>query len=133
MTDEIYNAFKNYVTNLESFRFESQSQDQFRKLKAAAQREEYYKLAEEAFKALEVALTPNVGRDLDNFREEVSELLSMELLRRYYYQRGAIIFNIARDKEINEATRVLSDKSEYRDMLNGTILTHAGDKRMSGN
>ena len=96
-----------------------------------AQREEYYKLAEETFKELEVLLTPNATRDLEIFREEVSELLSMELLRRYYFQRGAIIFNIGRDKEIKEASKVLSNKSEYRDMLNGTVLTHAGDKRMS--
>lgn len=131
ITDDIYNAFKEYVSNLEDFRYESQSQEQFRKLKSVAQREEYYKLAEETFKELEVLLTPNATRDLEIFREEVSELLSMELLRRYYFQRGAIIFNIGRDKEIKEASNVLANKSEYRDMLNGTVLTHAGDKRMS--
>jgi carboxyl-terminal processing protease len=129
ISDAVFAEFKEYVAGLKDFKYESQSQDQLRKLKAAAQREEYYELAESAFKELELALEPNAVRDLDRSREEVSEVLAMEILRRYYYQKGAILHNITKDKEIKEAVRVLGNKSEYRDMLNGTILTHAGDKR----
>jgi carboxyl-terminal processing protease len=66
---------------------------------------------------------------LDLFKPEISELLSLELVRRYYYQKGAILLNLKTDKEVAKAIETLSKKDEYNGMLNGTILTHAGDKR----
>lgn len=131
MSDQIYNEFIDFVTNLEGFEYESRSQEYFNKLKASAQREEYYELAMDSFKELELALTPDVGRDLKLFKEEISEFLSLELIRRYHHQRGAIIFNSTRDKDIKAAASALADYSTYKQMLNGTVLTHAGDKRMS--
>ena len=83
----------------------------------------------EAFDRLELVLTPKVDRSLKHAKDEVSEMLAMEILRRYYYQKGAIIYNLQSDNEINLAKETLSDKTKYNGMLNGTVLTHAGDRR----
>lgn len=129
VSDELYRKFIGYVKGLEDFRFESESNDQFKKLKSAAQKEEYYELGEEAFAELEKILTPNVERSLELARDEVSELLAMELMRRYYYQSGAILYNLRFDKEVAKAVATLNDAAAYRGMLQGSILTHAGDRR----
>src|SRR5690554_2498642 len=129
VSDELYRKFIGYVKGLEDFRYESESNDQFKKLKSAAQKEEYYELGEEAFAELEKILTPNVERSLELARDEVSELLAMELMRRYYYQSGAILYNLRFDKEVAKAVATLNDAAAYRGMLQGSILTHAGDRR----
>ncbi|TCO11000.1 S41 family peptidase [Natronoflexus pectinivorans] len=133
ISDDLYADFISYVTGLEDFRYESQSQNQFRKLKESAEREGYFDVNKELFSAMEENLRPDVARDLGTFREEVEELLAMELLRRFYYQRGAIVHNLKTDNEVAKAKEILSNPAKYNDMLNGTILTHAGDKRGSRN
>jgi carboxyl-terminal processing protease len=129
ITDEIYNDFTDYVNDLEDFEYDSESNDLFQKLKKAAEEEEYYEMGEEAFSELEKVLKPNVTRSLTIAKDEVSELLAMELVRRYYYQRGAILYNLRFDEEIDTAVETLGNSAEYHGMLNGTVLTHAGDRR----
>jgi len=129
VTDEIYEGFKEYVVSLPNFRYQSESQDMLKKLREMAKRERYYENSEEAFSLLEQCLTPNVGRDLDIFKSEVSELLGAELMRRYFYQKGSILFSLKDDNEIKQAVEILADREKYFGMLNGTVLTHAGDKR----
>ena len=129
VSDELYNYFKEYITDLEDFRYESESNNLFKKLKKAAEKEAYYELGEEAFSELENVLTPDVSRSLTTAKDEVEELLAMELIRRYYYQRGAILYNLRFDTEIDTAVETLENTAKYQGMLNGTVLTHAGDTR----
>jgi carboxyl-terminal processing protease len=132
ITNEIYNEFKKYVVSLTDFKYQSESQDMLKKLKETAKRERYFDNSEEALNSLEKSLTPNVERDLDIFRDEVSELLGQELVRRYYFQKGGFLYSLKNDKEVEKAIEILTDKDKYNSMLNGEILTHAGDKREIG-
>jgi carboxyl-terminal processing protease len=129
ITDEIFTDFKQYVSGLKNFKYESESESLLNKLKETAKEEEYYELNRKLFDEMEEQLHANVGRDMDNFRDEVENLIAIELMRRYYYQKGAILYNLQDDKEVETAMNVFGDMPKYTDMLNGTILTHAGDKR----
>src|SRR5690554_385932 len=131
ISNELYSDFKDFVSNLEKFKYESESENIFDKLKKTAQKEEYYEVNKELFDKMEEQMHPSVERDMDVFKEEISELLAMELSRRYYYQEGAILYSLQSDKEVEKAMELFSDMQKYSGMLNGTILTHAGDKRMS--
>lgn len=128
ITDEIYEDFTNYVVSLPNFRYQSDSQEMLKKLKETAKRERYYDISEESLKALEICLTPDVRRDMEIFKSDVCEMLGIELVRRYYYQKGAILYSIKDDKEIMQSLELLTDKDKYDGMLNGAILTHAGDR-----
>ncbi|MDG5799357.1 S41 family peptidase [Marinilabiliaceae bacterium ANBcel2] len=130
--DETYEQFIAYVKNLEDFTYTSRSNELYRQLKNAAKNEEYYTIDEKAFEEIEELLKPNAERSLDIFSEEVKNLLTMELLTRYYHQEGSILHSIENDEEIHRAVEVLNDSETYQNMLNGTIPTHAGDKRMGG-
>ncbi len=129
ISEELYKNFIAYVTKLEDFKYDSESNNLFQKLKEAAEKEAYFELGEEAFSELEGVLKPNVSRSLTIAKAEVSELLAMELVRRYYYQRGAILYNLRFDEEIGKAVETLGNSAEYNGMLNGTVLSHAGDRR----
>ncbi len=124
-----YESFKTYVGSLKDFKYKTESQDLLVKLKAASKRDGYYDHNEEALANLEKQLAPDIKRDLDLFESEITELLSIEIVRRYYYQKGAIIHNLSSDKEVALTIEALRKKDDYLGMLKGTILTHAGDKR----
>lgn len=129
LTDDIYNAFKAYVKTREDFKYESLSQDKLKDLIKIAKREDYYDAASEEFKKLEEMLKLDVEKDLNLFQEEIRELISMEIMKRYYYQKGAIKVSLKRDNELDEAKLLLKDMTQYDGLLTGQVLSHAGDKR----
>lgn len=131
LEESTFNNFKKFVLDRPNFQYKSRSQELLRKLKETAQTEEYYKLAEKEFLALEGVLRLDVSKDLDLFSAQVKELLSLEIMRRYYYQKGAIVQGLSDDKELNSAIKALENPENYTGLLNGTVLSHAGDKRMS--
>jgi carboxyl-terminal processing protease len=129
ITDAFYSDFKNYVTALEGFKYQSESMEQFEKLEEAAKEEGYFDTASEVFNQLKKTLELDVARDLDNFRDEVEVLLGTELVKRYYFQAGAIQFNLQDDEVLKMAQETINDEQKYQGLLNGTVLSHAGDKR----
>ncbi len=129
ITDAFYSDFKNYVTALEGFKYQSESMEQFEKLEEAAKEEGYFDTAGDVFTQLKKTLELDVARDLDNFRDEVEVLLGTELVKRYYFQAGAIQFNLQDDEVLKIAQETINDGQKYHGLLNGTVLSHAGDKR----
>ncbi len=129
INDDIYNEFKKYVASLKDFKYESATHEELQKLIKIAKQEKYYNKSKEEFEQLESLLSLNVQKDLDVYRKEISRLLANEILKRYYYQEGALKYSLNHDKEVEKAIEILNDKKEYDGMLDGTILSHAGDKR----
>ena len=66
----------------------------------------------------EACLNHDLDRDLETFHDEIAELLSIEIVKRYYYQKGEIIESIKNDKDLKEACRILGNKSRYDEILN---------------
>ena len=129
ITDEIFEDFKQFVAAKKDFKYKSATQEALKKLMETAKKEDYYEKSKTEFSALEKLLDLDVQKDMDIFKEEISELLGNEIVKRYYYQKGAIKFSLQKDKELDEALKVLGNSSEYNGILNGTVLSHAGDKR----
>ena len=129
ISDETYEEFKKFVAAKKDFRYESATQDALKKLLKTAKREDYYSKAEGEFKKLEELLTLDVQKDLDIFKTDIKGLLADEIVKRYHYQKGSIKLSLKDDKELLKAIEVLNDASEYNGILNGTVLSHAGDKR----
>ena len=65
-------------------------------------------------------LESNKEDDLNKFSSEIIELLTGEIVSRYYYQKGRIIANLQFDKDVKEAIGVLQDKKRYDNILAGT-------------
>jgi len=129
LTDAIYDEFKAYVKAREDFKYESRSQDKLKDLIKIAKREDYYDAASDEFKKLEAVLKLDVEKDLNLFQDEIKEIMSMEIVKRYYYQKGAVKVSLKKDKELDESILLLKDMTQYDGLLTGQVISHAGDKR----
>ena len=73
--------------------------------------------AQDEFNALENKLQYDLKNDLDVFRKDLERVLAMEIVTRYYYQRGSVVQNMKTDKFIDEAVNVLNDGARYSAIL----------------
>lgn len=131
VTDQVYDAFKEFVASKKDFTYESKTQDLFKKLKETATREDYYNSAKQEFEHLEKVIALDVKKDMELFKSDIRELLGMEIVKRYYYQRGFHIYSLRNDKELDAAKKLFANpQGEYKGLLSGLIPSHAGDKRV---
>ena len=73
--------------------------------------------AKEEFEALEKKLTHNLDKDLDYFASQIKDLISIEIVKRYYFQRGAIVQQLKSDEVLEKAIGILKDKAAYDKIL----------------
>ncbi len=124
LSDEDLDEFKHLVLSRE-FHYETRSEESLKKLIETAKREKYYELAQDEFSALEITLAHNNEKDLNNFSEEIKQLLKEEIAVRYYYQKGRIRASISKDKEVDKAIEVLGQIELYFSTLNEPAPIHA--------
>lgn len=117
LTNEDYDAFKEYVKS-KNFKYDIQSERVLSDLKELAEFEGYLDDSTKVqFSELEKRLKHNLDKDLNTFRDEIEELLSIEIVKRYYFQKGEIIESLKRDKDLAEAEKLLNDLSRYNEIL----------------
>ena len=122
LTDADYEEFKNKVKGAD-FKYDQQSEKILNTLKEAAEFEGYMKDASDEFKALENKLKHNLDRDLDYFSKDIKKMIAEEIIKRYYYQEGAIIQQLKDDKDLDEAVKVLTNTERYQQILSVTAVT----------
>ncbi|MEG0456199.1 MAG: peptidase S41, partial [Bacteroides sp.] len=83
--------------------------------------EGYMPEASDEFKALEKKLTHNLDRDLDYFSKDIKNMIATEIIKRYYYQRGAIIQQLKDDNDLKEAIKILHESPKYKEMLSAPV------------
>lgn len=118
LTDTEYESFKKFVTN-KDFEYETASEKAFDELLETAKREKYYQLSEEEFAALKAKLSHNNMQDMENFREEIQQILEEEIVGRYYYHSGRIKKQIRDDIQLDKAVDVISNTMQVENILNG--------------
>ena len=116
ITDEIYNDFRNFLSDKE-YAYSTSTEKYLDELKAIAKEEKYYEAVEKDITALESKLKNDKADDLNKYRQEISEMLKSEILSRYYYQKGRIEGSLSDDKDVLKAIEILSDKAQYNKIL----------------
>ena len=129
VTDSMYHNFVAFVDSLKDFKYTSASKEKYKELEKAARKEGYYEVNEDIFKKMRDELDMDVAHDLEIFRDDVERLLADELLKRYYYRTGAIKYQLKDDKDLEKAIEVLNEQDRYKGILDGSVLSHAGDRR----
>lgn len=116
ITDADYADFKEMVKKAD-FKYDQQTEKILKSLKEMAEFEGYMTDASKEFDALEKKLTHNLDRDLDYFSKDIKNMIALEIVKRYYYQRGAIIEQLKDDDDLKKAVEILTSPEEYRKML----------------
>ncbi len=122
ITEQIYENFQTFVASRD-FTYNTRSEESLKKLKETARREKYYDMADEEFEALEQKLAHDNEKDLNNFSEEIKQLLKEEIAVRYYYQKGRMEAILEKDTGIDKAVEVFGQPNLY--------LTALGEKSAS--
>ena len=118
ITDSIYSNFKNFVIS-KDFKYQNSSQDGLKKLVEIIKRENFYEESKEILDSLEAKLTHNIDEELDRYRKEVSQMLSSEIVKRYYFSRGEAQEVLKTDEELKLCIEILNDQKRYHDILQG--------------
>ena len=119
ITDEIYDDFVKYVESQE-FDYTSESEKDFEELVKTAKFEGYYDNIKTQLDMLENELKSHKDNDLINNRKEIAEILKLEIVGRYYFQKGKIVSTLKDDIELNRAVEILlntNGENEYESLL----------------
>jgi carboxyl-terminal processing protease len=116
LTDQDYEEFKEKVKSAD-FKYDQQSEKLLKDLKAMAEFEGYEQDATAEFEALEKKLQHNLDHDLDFFADDIKPLISEEIVKRFYYQKGSIIEQLKDDDDLKKAKEILKDNAKYKEML----------------
>lgn len=116
ITDADYQNFINFVKS-QHFHYTLQSATLLSKLIATAKMEGYGDLAAADFKSLQSILVPNIDQDLMRFKPDIEKLINGEIVKRYYYEEGAVRYSIQHDKTVDKAIEVLDNNTEYNKLL----------------
>lgn len=121
VTDEIYSDFKNFVNNRKDFDYTTSSERMLTRLREAAKEEDYYEKINEEIRLLESKLMHNKNEDLLTHKDEIAEMLQIEIVSRFYFQRGRVIASLNTDPEVKKAIEIITDKVFYSSILDGTV------------
>lgn len=119
ITDEIYNDFVQFVEG-KDFKYTSESEKDFEVLVKTAKMEGYYDNVKAQLEALENELKSHKDNDLFINREEIEDILRIEIVGRYYFQKGKIISTLEDDKELRRAVEIITNsngENEYETLL----------------
>lgn len=116
LTPEEYEAFKQFALK-QDFKYNTASEEQLEKMKKTAEEEGYYNDVKAEYDALLAKVTPSKERDLEKFKEEINDLLSNEIVSRYYYQKGRAEQAFQLDPDVQKAIEILNDPKQYNTIL----------------
>jgi len=119
LTDDLYNEFKQFLAN-KNYDYETLTEKSLDKLEKRAHAEKYYDDIAFLIDSLQNTINKEKENDIETFKEQIEELLSEEIVSRYYYQKGRIEASIKFDKYIHKAMEILQDQELYTSILDGS-------------
>lgn len=118
ITPELYAEFIKFLQGKE-YSYKTETETMLENLKEVAITEKYYSEIEPLIIQLKSTLEKEKGNDLVKYQEEISQYLAIEIVSRYYYQKGKIINQLSKDPDIKVAKEVLLDSKRYNSILSG--------------
>ncbi|MPM03629.1 hypothetical protein SDC9_49896 [bioreactor metagenome] len=113
-----YQLFVNYLQDKE-YDYKTSSERKLEELIEAMKEDKYYSNSTEEISKLQAKVGHNKQRDLELFSSEIISVLGNEIVSRYYYQKGRIIYDLKTDKDVKKAVDVLLNTTEYNNILSG--------------
>jgi carboxyl-terminal processing protease len=117
-SDNDYQQFVDFTLQRD-FDYETNSEEFFNELKKVAEEEKYYQKARAEFDALQKILAHDLKKDLQIFKDEISDLIAGDILQRYYFKQGSLEYDLKKDEMVIKAIEVLKDKEQYNSILKG--------------
>jgi carboxyl-terminal processing protease len=121
-SDKDYADFKAFLVK-RNFNYRTDSEESLDELIANAKKEKYYDIHKQLFTDLEKDIAHDLDQDLSLFKSEITQLLTEEIIGRYFYESGAISWKIKKDEQVLKALEILNNRNLYDSILNGKAKT----------
>jgi len=118
ITDSIFNDFLSFLKD-KDYKYTTRSEIALEKLRKEAEKEQYYEAIKGELDLLQTGMENDKKEDLNKYRDQVRELLKMDILSRYYYQKGKVIGTLKTDPLLKDAIGILNDPTRYSGILAG--------------
>ncbi len=116
ISDADYELFKKKLI-ASGFSYDMRSSKMLKQLKEMIKFEGYEEITKDDIASLEGKLQQNLGHSLEHFASHIKRLIGDEIVKRYYGQKGGVVYNLRDDTDIEEAFKILSDGERYKKIL----------------
>lgn len=120
VTDDVYNDFLAFISG-KDYDYTTKSEASLKELKTNATNEKYFDDISAEYDALKSKMMHNKKEDLEKNKDEIKDLLRIEIASRYYFQKGRIKASLMTDIDIKKAIETFRDTKTYKGILDGTI------------
>ncbi len=119
ITDEIYDDFITYISD-KDYDYTTKCEETLEVLKEYAEEEKYFADIQSEYESLTLKLEENKQADLTKHKDEIKRILRLEIISRYYYQKGQIISSLSDDDDIAKAIEIINQQDSYLAILDGS-------------
>jgi carboxyl-terminal processing protease len=116
LSDQDFNDFVAYLKD-QKFTYTTQTQKYFDQLLDVAKAEGLDEGAKAELEALKNKLNPEIDKNLNDNKADIEDLLSSEIIKRYYFQKGEIEYSLRKDQDLKKAIGSLTDNEAYSKIL----------------
>lgn len=124
ITDSIFNDFQQFISG-KNYDYSTKSEQALEDLKKNAQQEHYFNAIKSEYDALNAQMINDKKGDLMKFKNQIGDLLRVEIAGRYYYQKGKVKSSLENDTDLAEAIKTINDPALYKSILSGTYKQQA--------
>lgn len=111
-----YNEFIAYMKDKE-IKYSSPLKMELDKLTKLAEDEKKLDLIKDDIELLKKKITLDNQDELLHYKDEITNILTPEIISRYYYQKGRIQYELQNDNFTHKAIEILSNPSQYNNIL----------------
>lgn len=116
LSDAEYDEFVRFLTG-KDYEYVTESEHYLKELKKKAEKEQYADALKAEIADLENQLKSDKSKDLYKFKNEIKTMLEIEIVSRYYYQRGQVQESLEDDPDIKKSIEILNNPASYKQAL----------------
>jgi len=116
LSDKDYQHFLDYLNGANAV-FETDTEKRLADALKASASEGYVPKIEQEYQSLLDKIRKEKVKELSSNTAEIKELLTNEIVRRYYYKKGEYIHKVHHDLSIIDAVEILKDENKYQKTL----------------
>ncbi|HYD90452.1 MAG TPA: peptidase S41, partial [Flavobacterium sp.] len=116
ISDSDFEAFKQFLKK-ENFEFDTETEKALKAAMEIAKKEKVDESISAEYQQLLTALQKSEEKELNANKEEIKQLLTDELIKRYQYKEGLYKYYTTSNPEIKKAVTLLNNIAEYNKIL----------------
>ncbi|MDD4602233.1 MAG: S41 family peptidase [Bacteroidales bacterium] len=121
ISDTLLDEFLGYLKG-KDYTYTTKSERALDVLKAESLKENYFDAIKGEYDQLRSRMENDKLSDLTKYADQLKELLKMEIVTRYYYQKGKIETALKHDPDLATAIATVKDTEKYQAILSGKYV-----------